>query len=362
MTLTKTQRPIMVMAGGTGGHVFPALAVAQELTERGEAVVWMGTRQGIEARLVPQAGIAIEWLRVSGIRGKGLMAMVAAPFRIMLACVQAFSILRQHRPRAVLGMGGFAAGPGGLMAWVMRTPLVIHEQNAIIGLTNKLLSRLARINFFAFPQASKSIKRARVVGNPVRQSIVDIGANESVGSEKSVNLLVVGGSLGARSLNQTMPDALKKLVDKYPIIIRHQSGPKNLTDCQQTYSKAGVDATIDAFIDDMDEAYSWADLIVCRAGALTIAEISAAGRASILVPYPYAVDDHQYHNAGFLSDAGAAIRIRDAEFTADAVAEMLEKLISNPEELIRMGQKARSIAYLDASQRVASGVQEVALS
>jgi UDP-N-acetylglucosamine--N-acetylmuramyl-(pentapeptide) pyrophosphoryl-undecaprenol N-acetylglucosamine transferase len=362
MSLVKTQRPIMVMAGGTGGHVFPALAVAQELSERGEAVVWMGTRQGIEARLVPDAGIAIEWLRVSGIRGKGLLAILAAPFKIVQACAQAFSILRQHRPRAVLGMGGFAAGPGGLMAWLMRIPLVIHEQNAIIGLTNKLLSRLARINFFAFPQASMEIKRARVVGNPVRQSIVDIGTSKPEINSTSVNLLVVGGSLGARTLNQTMPMALKKIVEQYSVNIRHQSGPKNLTDCQQAYSQVGVDAQIDAFIDDMDEAYSWADLVVCRAGALTVAEISAAGRASILVPYPYAVDDHQFHNAGFLSDAGAAIRIRDAEFTADTVAEMLETLISHPEELTQMGRKARSIAYLDASQQVASGVQEVALS
>lgn len=362
MTLVTSQRPIMVMAGGTGGHVFPALAVAQELIERGESVVWMGTRQGIEARLVPQAGIAIEWLRVSGIRGKGLVALVKAPFRIMQACYQAFSILRQHRPRAVLGMGGFAAGPGGLMAGTMRIPLIIHEQNAIIGLTNKLLSRLARINFFAFPQASKGIKRARVVGNPVRQSIIDIGALESRVGSKSVNLLVIGGSLGARTLNQVMPNALKQLKGKYPVTVRHQSGPKNLADCQQAYSQAGVEAVITPFIDNMDEAYSWADLVVCRAGALTVAEISAAGRASILVPYPYAVDDHQFHNAGFLGDAGAALRIRDSEFTPDAVAELLGKLVSDPAELKRMGQKARSVAYLDASQQVASGIQEVALS
>ena len=249
-----------------------------------------------------------------------------------------------------------------LMAWFMRIPLVIHEQNAIIGLTNKLLSRLARINFFAFPQASTAIKRARVVGNPVRQSIVDIGASGPETRSKSVNLLVVGGSLGARTLNQTMPMALKKLVDQYSINIRHQSGPKNLIDCQQAYSQAGVDAKIDAFIDDMDEAYAWADLVVCRAGALTVAEISAAGRASILVPYPHAVDDHQFHNAGFLSDAGAAIRIRDAEFTENTVADMLQGLLGKPEELKSMGKKARSIAYLEASQQVASGVQEVALS
>jgi UDP-N-acetylglucosamine--N-acetylmuramyl-(pentapeptide) pyrophosphoryl-undecaprenol N-acetylglucosamine transferase len=358
--------PIMVMAGGTGGHVFPALAIADCLREQGQSVVWMGTRKGIEARLVPDAGYPIEWLKIHGLRGKGITTRLLAPIKLAQACWQALVILRRHRPKAVVGLGGFASGPGGLVAWLLRIPLIIHEQNAIMGLTNRMLCRLARISYFAFPQASRGVARASVVGNPVRREILGIVAPEDRlqdrGSRQPLRLLVVGGSLGARSLNQVMPHALALISKQVRPQLRHQCGPGNLDDCRRDYRECGIDAQIDEFIDDMKSAYEWADLVICRAGALTVAELAAAGVASILAPYPYAVDDHQFYNAAWLADAGAALRVRDDAMTEQYLAERLEHFTLHRDELKTMAINARALAYTDAAERVAEGVMREARS
>ena len=362
--MTSSSRPVMIMAGGTGGHVFPALAVARYLREQGESIVWLGTRKGIESRLVPAEKFTIEWLSVEGVRGKGLATLAMAPFKIMKACFEAKKILLKHQPRAVLGMGGFASGPGGLMAWLMRIPLVIHEQNAVIGLTNRLLSHLAALNYFAFPQAARSIKRSHVIGNPVRRDIIQIEAPESRlsgRSEKTLNLLVLGGSLGARTLNNSIPSGIALLGADLRPQVRHQCGSRNLEQCQQSYQSHQVEAQVVDFIEDMKAAYEWADLVICRAGALTIAELAAAGVASILVPFPYAVDDHQFYNATFLSEAGAAIVVRDEHLSAEFVAQQLTRFSEQRKELIKMACNARKMALTDATQQLAGGILQEAL-
>lgn len=359
------RKPIIVMAGGTGGHVFPALAVANYLRDQGENIVWMGTRSGIESRLVPEAGLSIEWLKVQGLRGKGYVAIALAPIKLVQACWQALQILRRHKPGAVLGMGGFVAGPGGLMARVLRIPLIIHEQNAVIGLTNKLLSRVANLCFFAFPQAASGIKNSRVVGNPLRKEIISIqepSRRLSNREHQPLRLLVIGGSLGARTLNQVVPQAMATMNSEDRPEIRHQCGPTHLDSCTQIYNKLEVEAQVSAFIDDMKAAYEWADLVICRAGALTVSELAAAGIASILVPYPYAVDDHQFVNAELLQQAGAALRYREQKFTSSELAQVITQFTKNRNQLIDMACKARSVAYTDATEQVAQGVLQEARS
>ena len=358
------QRPIMVMAGGTGGHVFPALAVAQYLREQGERIVWMGTRSGIEARLVPAADFPIEWLTVQGLRGKGLWVRAIAPLRLLQACWQAMGILRHHRPRAVLGMGGFASGPGGLMAWLLRIPLIIHEQNAVMGMTNRWLSHLARVTCCAFPRAAEKIAGARVVGNPVRAEIqaLEHPRQRLSGRQDQPRLLVIGGSLGARTLNQVVPRALASIDMAERPQVRHQCGARHLETCEQDYASCQVAAEISEFIEDMPSAYAWADLVICRAGALTVAELAAAGVAAILVPYPYAVDDHQYLNAEYLANAGAALIVRDQQLTADWLGQTLKTLLGDRERLLSMACQARDLAYSDATEQVAQAVLEEALA
>jgi len=355
----------MVMAGGTGGHVFPALAVANHLRDQGENIIWMGTRAGIEAELVPEAGFPIEWLKVQGLRGKGLVVKALAPIKLFQACWQALKILRQHQPRAVLGMGGFVAGPGGLMAWLLRIPLIIHEQNAVVGLTNRLLSRIASACFFAFPQAARGIGNSQVVGNPVRREILSIEAPQSRLQKRgkaALKILVIGGSLGARTLNQVVPIALSQLAeDKKPEVL-HQCGDAHLKATQNLYRQHRLSAEVTAFITDMKKAYEWADLVICRAGALTVAELSAAGVASILVPYPFAVDDHQYVNATFLEQAGGALLIRDQAFTSDWLVQTLKELNADRTRLVDMACKSRSVAYTDATEQVADGVLRESLA
>ncbi len=363
--MMQPKRPIMVMAGGTGGHVFPALAVAHELRAQGETIIWMGTRSGIESRLVAEAGYPIEWLKVQGLRGKGLLIKALAPFKLLQACWQALAILRLHKPRAVLGMGGFVAGPGGLMARLLRIPLIIHEQNAVIGLTNRLLSRIAVASYFAFPQAAQGIKRSRVVGNPVRHEIVSIQEPETRlenRQQETLKLLVIGGSLGARTLNQVVPETLAKFAGSQQIDVLHQCGPSHLTVTRQDYERYHLKARVYAFIDDMAEAYEWADLVVCRAGALTVAELSAAGVASILIPFPYAVDDHQFANARYLEQAGAAVLVRDEAFTAEWLYDHVNEFMQNRERLLDMACKARELAFTDAAEQVAAGVLQEALA
>jgi UDP-N-acetylglucosamine--N-acetylmuramyl-(pentapeptide) pyrophosphoryl-undecaprenol N-acetylglucosamine transferase len=341
---------MLIMAGGTGGHVFPALAVAEQLQARGWPVHWLGTRLGLEARVVPPTGIPVHWINVKGLRGKGLLRKLSAPLMLLWALLQVAVVMLRLRPAAVLGMGGFTTGPGGVMAWLLRRPLVIHEQNAVAGFTNRLLAPLARPALEAFPG---SLKHALHTGNPVRASIADrvFVAPDSRGRRS--RLLVVGGSLGAAALNEQVPAALALMAaDKRPEVW-HQTGLKLIDAARAAYAAAGVDVRLDAFIDDMATAYAWADLVLCRAGALTIAELAAVGIASILVPYPHAVDDHQTVNADYLVSAGAAVLLPQTELDVPRLLDVLQ-LLQQSERLSDMAQRARALAMPDAARQVAA--------
>lgn len=345
-------RPILIMAGGTGGHVFPALAVARMLRAQGVEVVWLGTRQGLEARVVPAAGFPVAWVRVRGLRGKALAQRLQAPFMLALALLQSCWVLLKLRPAAVLGMGGFVTGPGGLMAWLLRRPLVIHEQNSVAGMTNRWLAPLARQVLAAFPGA---LPGARHTGNPVRADIAALPAPETrlAGHAGAPRLLVLGGSLGAQALNESLPAALARLPETLRPEVWHQTGPRHLEAGRAAYAAAGVTARVEAFVDDMAAAYGWADLVVCRAGALTVAELAAAGIGAILVPYPHAVDDHQTGNARYLAEQGAALLLPQMELDAARLAVLLGELLGDRERLLDMARRARALAQPDAARQVA---------
>lgn len=353
-------KTIMIMAGGTGGHVFPALAVANVLKQRGVDIAWMGTAKGIEARLVPEAGYPLNLIGVQGLRGNGLLGWLMAPFKIAKAVFEALKIIKQDKPDMVLGLGGFASGPGGLAAWLARKPLVIHEQNAIPGLTNTLLAKLASRVLQGFPTGFKSGK-AEWVGNPVRKQIADLAAPtaEDNDTETDIKLLVLGGSLGAKSLNTVLPQTLKQLTVSHDVIVKHQCGERHIEHCQQQYQQADVEADVSPFIEDMAAAYQWADIVVCRAGALTVAELSAAGVPAILVPYPYAVDDHQTQNGQQLVAVGAAIMIDETSLTAEGLATELSVLCQNRQQLNTMARAARTQAKPEAAETIADICMEV---
>ena len=353
---------VAVMAGGTGGHVFPALAVAELLRERGAEVFWIGTRRGMESRLVPEHGLPIEYIQIEGLRGKGIAQVLSGPFKLMGALAEARAILRRRRPGTVLGMGGFASGPGGLAARLLGIPLVIHEQNSVPGLTNQWLARIAARVFEAFPGSFPSSRGAVATGNPVRRAIADLPApaERFAGRDGPRRLLVVGGSLGAKALNETLPAALALLPADARPVVRHQAGERTLELARAAYAEAGVEAEVTAFIGDMAEAYGWADLVVCRAGALTVSELAAAGVGAILVPYPHAVDDHQVGNAHYLSDAGAARLVIQKDLTAEGLAEQLGTLLTDRDALLAMAEAARGRAQLAASERVAAACLELA--
>ncbi len=359
--LSASPGAVLIMAGGTGGHVFPALAAAESLRARGVEVQWLGTRRGIEARLVPEAGIPIHYLSVSGLRGKGLRDRVRGVVNLLASLLAALQLLRRLRPRCVLGMGGFTAGPGGLAAWLLRRPLVIHEQNAVAGTTNKLLAPLARVVLQGYPIALGG-RRGRHIGNPVRADIVQLPAPEqrAVGNRGALRLLVVGGSLGAKPINDLLPAVLAAMpADRRPSV-RHQSGRQHLEAVQATYQQLGVAVEVSAFIDDMPATYAWADLVLCRAGALTVAEIAAAGVASILVPLPHAIDDHQTANARWLADNGAAELLPQAEMTQERLAALLQTFDGDRPRLLAMANAARAVAKTDAADQVAQTCLEVA--
>ncbi|MGQ7246961.1 undecaprenyldiphospho-muramoylpentapeptide beta-N-acetylglucosaminyltransferase [Halomonas sp. V046] len=346
------------MAGGTGGHVIPALSLAKGLAEQGVEVEWLGSPRGIENRLVPEAGIALNRIAVSGLRGNGLAGWCLAPVRLARAVCQARAVIRRFDPQLVVGLGGFASGPGGLAAWLGRRPLVIHEQNAVAGLTNRALARLARRVFAAFPQAFNG--NAEVIGNPVRAEIAAIGEaprDADSMSGRRLRLLVVGGSLGALALNQRLPEALARLSDDQRPEVRHQAGRDKDEATRQGYGDVGVEAEVTDFIGDMAAAYEWADLVVCRSGALTVAELAAAAKPALFVPFPHAVDDHQTANAQALVDAGAASLMPQQDMNAVALAERLESLL-NPATLAGMARGARQGAHLDAVERLVAGCME----
>jgi len=347
--------PVLIMAGGTGGHVFPALAVAKVLRERGVPVVWLGVPAGMESRLVPANGFPIEWVRVKGIRGKGFATLAVAPLAIASAVWQALRVLRRVRPRAVLGAGGYVSGPGGIAAWLMRIPLLIHEQNAIPGMTNRWLARLAGVVLQAFPNSFAAGVQARTVGNPVRADIADIAAPELrfAGRSGRTRLLVFGGSLGAQRLNALVPQALARIAPAARPQVRHQAGARGIDAALAAYREAQVEADVTAFIDDMAGAYAWADLALCRAGAMTIAELQAAGLGALLLPCRAATDDHQTRNADALVSVGAGRVLQERDMTVETLSACIVELIGDRAGLQRMAAAARRSRVIDAAARVA---------
>jgi UDP-N-acetylglucosamine--N-acetylmuramyl-(pentapeptide) pyrophosphoryl-undecaprenol N-acetylglucosamine transferase len=350
------KRTVLIMAGGTGGHVFPALAAARVLRERGFEPVWLGTKKGLEAKLVPPAQIEIEWISMSGLRGKGVATLLLAPFKVALAIWQSLRVMRRRDPAVVLGAGGFVAGPGGVAAWLTRRPLIIHEQNAVAGMTNRMLARLARRVLEAFPKSFPPGTHAEQVGNPVRREIAALAPPEQRFADRQgpMRLLVIGGSQGAMKLNATVPAALASLEAEARPLVIHQAGERHLALVRETYEKHGVQADIRAFITDMAEAYGWADVVVCRSGAMTVSELAAAGLPAIFVPFAAAVDDHQTMNAQFLVEAGAGVLIAERDLTPERLAQELKKLWSGGREQLKaMAMRARAVAITDADVRLA---------
>jgi len=352
---------VMIMAGGTGGHVFPALAVADELKQRDVAVSWMGTAKGIEAQLVPEAGYALSEIKVQGLRGNGALGWLLAPFKVIVAVWQAIIVLRDSKADVVMGLGGFASGPGGVAAWLLRKPLVIHEQNAIPGLTNKLLAKLANRVLTGFPNSFDEKVAAEWVGNPVRKQIEDLAMPHlrQTEAQGAMKLLVLGGSLGARSLNTHIPAALAMLPTTTRPDVKHQCGKRHIAECRKAYTEAAVEADVTDFIADMAAAYAWADLVICRAGALTVAELAAAGVASILVPYPHAVDDHQTHNASLLVEVGAAELIADKDLDAELLVSKIKQFESDRDRLLNMANAARQVAKIGTATQIADICMEL---
>jgi UDP-N-acetylglucosamine--N-acetylmuramyl-(pentapeptide) pyrophosphoryl-undecaprenol N-acetylglucosamine transferase len=355
MSGTQSDAPVLIMAGGTGGHVFPALAVANVLRARGVAVVWLGVPGSMESRLVPAQGFPIEWLRVAGIRGKGALTWLLAPLRIANAVVQAIGVLRRVKPRSVLGAGGYVSGPGGIAAWLMRIPLLIHEQNAIAGLTNRWLARLATQVLEAFPGSFGPKVHATTIGNPVREDIVaiDAPALRFAGREARARLLVFGGSQGAQRLNTVLPQALARLNPENRPQVIHQTGERGLADTRAAYVQEQIEAEVLPFIDDMAKTYAWADLAVCRAGAMTVAELQAAGLGAIFVPLPIATDDHQTKNAAVMVGAGAARVIQERDLTPEYLSAVIAELVADRARLLKMAEAARGARMLNAASRLA---------
>jgi UDP-N-acetylglucosamine--N-acetylmuramyl-(pentapeptide) pyrophosphoryl-undecaprenol N-acetylglucosamine transferase len=353
---------IMIMAGGTGGHVFPALAVARTLHDQGVRIVWLGTRKGIEARVVPAAGFELETISIRGLRGGGLLRWLLLPMRLNIAMFQALRILRRRKPDAVLAMGGFASGPGSLMASALRIPLLIHEQNAVAGFTNRWLAQIADIVIAGFPAAFGERSGVRVLGNPVRREIVALSSPELrlAGRHGRLRLLMVGGSQGAQVFNQVVPEAMRALPEASRPQVWHQTGKRDEASVATAYRAFLPDARVTAFIEDMAAAYAWADVVVCRAGAMTIAELAAAGVAAILVPFPHAADDHQTANARFLETRDAALLVPQPEFTPARLAELLTSLAANRALVLRLAVNARACATTDATEAVAQLCREAA--
>ncbi|MGV8942131.1 MAG: undecaprenyldiphospho-muramoylpentapeptide beta-N-acetylglucosaminyltransferase [Lysobacter sp.] len=354
MSAVRDSRPVMILAGGTGGHIFPGLAVAKALLERGVPVSWLGAEGGMETRLVPPYGIGIDTIAVRGVRGKGMATLLGAPVKLLGSVRAAAKLLRARRPRAVISFGGYAAGPGGLAARLAGVPLIVHEQNRAPGMTNRVLAKFAVQVLTGFPD---TFRRELVVGNPVRDEIVQIAAPEHrfAGRRGPLRLLVLGGSQGARALNAAMPRALAGLRQRIDgVEVRHQCGQSQVDDTERLYEQAGVRASIEPFIADMAGAYGWADVVVCRAGALTLAELCVAGVGSVLVPFPQAVDDHQTRNAEYLVERGAAQLLPQAP-EADLAERLSASLarLAERDDLLRLAQAARALAQPDAAARVA---------
>ena len=359
--MTESRRFLM-MAGGTGGHVFPALAAARLLQEKGHEVFWLGAAGGMEERLIGDTGIPLSLIHVSGLRGKGRLALLTAPFRLLRALGEAFGVVRRIRPDCVVGMGGFVTGPGGLAARVCGIPLVIHEQNAIAGMTNRILVRFADTVLEAFPGSFDEKVITRCTGNPVRQDVAALLPPEQrmAGRDGRLRVLVVGGSLGAQVFNQQVPEALALMNDAERPQVRHQCGEKHADAARSAYQAHGVEASVEPFISDMAEAYEWADLVVCRSGALTVSELCVAGVGAILVPFPHAVDDHQTQNGQQMVNARAAVLIPQSRLNPEVLAETLRDLANDRARVMNMARAAKSLARPDATERVVNYCLEAA--
>ncbi len=350
---------VLIMAGGTGGHVFPALACAREFQARGYSVHWLGTPRGIENQLVPEAGLPLHLINMTGLRGKGKLALLKAPFVLLKALWQARKIVKQLQPVCVLGLGGYVTGPGGIAAKLAGVPLIIHEQNAIAGTANRSLVPFASRVCEAFPNTFSASAKRRTTGNPVRSELFLETPRQALAGRKA-RLLVLGGSLGAEPLNKLLPAALELLPPELRPEVFHQAGKNHDEITTERYRTAGVEAQVAPFIKDMAQAYGWADLVVCRAGALTVSELAAAGLPSLLVPLPHAIDDHQSRNADYLAREGAAFVMPQATTGVAEMAARLKEVLMQPEQLNSMARTARRLAKPDATRTVVEVCLEVA--
>lgn len=352
---------ILIMAGGTGGHVFPGLAVAHRMREKGIDVHWLGTEKGLEASWVPKEGFPLHRISISGVRGKGWKNWIVAPWRLLVAVYQSMKLIQEIRPDVILGMGGFVSGPGGIASWILRYPLVIHEQNAKPGLTNTYLAYLAKKVLEGFPNAFTNRSKVITTGNPVRTEIANLATPEVrfQNRKQGFNLLILGGSLGAAAINQLVPQALAKLPSNERPSVCHQTGEKHIQQTIKEYAQVEVDAEIKPFIFEMDKAYGWADIVICRAGALTIAELCAAGVGAILVPFPHAVDDHQTANANYMVRNNAATLIPQSSLTAQGLANLLKELYASKQKCVAMAQAAYGLRQIQASDSVLKICEEI---
>jgi len=343
-------KKVVIMAGGTGGHIYPALACAHDFREKGIEVHWLGSKAGMEESIVPQHDIPLHTLSIKGVRGKGVLGLAAAPFRILHAVGQAIAVLQSLKPDVVLGMGGFVAGPGGVAAKLLGIPLAIHEQNAVAGTTNKLLAKVAGLKMQAF---SGALPNALTLGNPIRRDILQqVVRSSRLETARPLRLLVVGGSLGAKAINDVIPKVLAEWPFSQRLDVWHQTGKRNHQDVQALYDSLEVEARVDAYLENMNQAYYWADVVLCRAGAMTVSELAVAGLPSILVPYPFAIDDHQTENARHLEKVGGAYLLPQPELSSEKVISMLAGLLESEETLLKMGEQAKLVAHPSATQDV----------
>lgn len=354
-----TKANVLIMAGGTGGHVFPALACAREFQSRGYKVHWLGTPRGIENDLVPEAELPLHRIDISGLRGKGKVALLKAPWSLTISLRQALAVLRRVNPVCVLGMGGFVTGPGGLAARIRGIPLIIHEQNAVVGTANRMLTPLAKRVCEGFPETFPASSKRLTTGNPVREELFQCASDRAPLNGRRVNLLVLGGSLGAEPLNKLLPQALAQVAEELRPVIWHQAGRDHAQSTEQRYRQAGVDAQVMPFISDMAQAYTWADMVVCRAGALTVSELTAAALPSFLIPLPHAIDDHQTRNAEFLVKEGAASLLPQKLTSETKLAEQLSEVLLHRDMLREMAGHARRLARPDATRAVVDACLEV---
>ncbi len=357
----KELKRVLIMAGGTGGHVFPGIAAARYFQQHGVDVHWLGTSQGLEARVIPEEGIPLHIINISGLRGKGVKPMLTAPFHIIKAVRQALRVMKEVQPDVVIGMGGFVSGPGGLASWLSRRPLVIHEQNARAGLTNKLLARFAKRVLQGFPGAFAESKKVITIGNPVRTEIENIPAPELriPVDRKPFRLLVLGGSLGAKALNDMLPRTLATLDANVRPEVFHQTGDKHYDDTKNLYETMGIKVNLVPFVKDMAQVYSWADMVLCRAGALTVAELCAAGLGAIFVPFPHAVDDHQTANADFMVRHDAALCVQQKDLTQDRLADIVEQFAEAPVKRLEMAQAAYRLRHIHVTKKIFEICEEI---